>query len=365
MAHVTTWREAVQVLLSRVNIDKTKVVVFRNGWRPVSDSFYNDNRKLEIVDSYVYLGTLLHYNGKFMKTQKRISQQGSKALYALLNSLRNIYIDVKQKLLLFDSMVGSILHYGSEVWGFHRAHDIEVVFNKFCRYILCLSKNAPISFMCGELGHLPMNIIRKHRIIKYWFKIINHRPAFVYDIYKVLYNDVLLGKHNWVLDVRELLYSLGLNDVWINQDFISDDYEVVKQRINDQYFQQWLAAINSCERLSSYVTFKTNFDLETYLSYNFNISLLTKLRSGTLALNIETGRYDNRQREQRFCSMCDMSVVESDYHFILVCPALRALRLSYLPKYFCMWPNTFKLKLLLKGDSLKNTRKLCQYLFHA
>jgi hypothetical protein len=42
-----------------VNIDKTKVVVFRNSWRPVNDHFFYDNMELQIVDSYVYLGILL------------------------------------------------------------------------------------------------------------------------------------------------------------------------------------------------------------------------------------------------------------------------------------------------------------------
>ena len=62
-----------------VNIDKTKVVVFRNSWRPVNDHFFYDNMELQIVDSYVYLGMLLHYNGKFLQTEKRLSQQGARA----------------------------------------------------------------------------------------------------------------------------------------------------------------------------------------------------------------------------------------------------------------------------------------------
>ena len=63
-----------------VNIDKTKVVVFRNSWRPVNDHFFYDNMELQIVDSYVCLGMLLHYNGKFLQTEKRLSQEGARAL---------------------------------------------------------------------------------------------------------------------------------------------------------------------------------------------------------------------------------------------------------------------------------------------
>ena len=48
-----------------VNTDKTKILVFWNGLRAVDSRFnYNDN-ELEIVNSFVYLGMLLHYIGKF------------------------------------------------------------------------------------------------------------------------------------------------------------------------------------------------------------------------------------------------------------------------------------------------------------
>ena len=57
-----------------VNTDKTKVVVFRNSWRPVNDPFFYDNMELQNV----YLGMLFYYNGKFMQAEKRLSQQGAR-----------------------------------------------------------------------------------------------------------------------------------------------------------------------------------------------------------------------------------------------------------------------------------------------
>jgi hypothetical protein len=59
--------------------------------------------------------------------------------------------------------------------------------------------------------------------------------------------------------------------------------------------------------------------MRTYRSIcrNFcsNVYLLTKLRSGTLKLNIELGRYNNTPRESRLCLCCNMNVVENEYHF--------------------------------------------------
>ncbi|CAG2191060.1 unnamed protein product [Mytilus edulis] len=118
--------EALQFLLDKlfvyctkwkigVNKDKTEVVVFRKGWQRVNHSWHYDNTELKVVDHYVYLGVLLHYNGKFQQTQKRLAGQGSRALAALLNSLRSTYISPEQQCAMFDSLVMSILNYASEI----------------------------------------------------------------------------------------------------------------------------------------------------------------------------------------------------------------------------------------------------------
>ena len=82
-------------------------------------------------------------------------------------------------------MVGSVLNYASEIWNFRRANDIEQVHNRFCRFVLKLSKHVPLSFVCGELGHLPMYVSRKQIILKFWLHIIVNKTPIVYDVYQL------------------------------------------------------------------------------------------------------------------------------------------------------------------------------------
>jgi hypothetical protein len=49
-----------------------------NSWRPVNDHFFYDNMELQILDSYVYLGMLFHYNGTFLQIEKRLLQHGAR-----------------------------------------------------------------------------------------------------------------------------------------------------------------------------------------------------------------------------------------------------------------------------------------------
>ena len=93
-----------------VKSDKTKVVVFRNGWRSVKEHFYYNGKESAIVNSYVYLGMLLNSNGKCLHTRKRLAQQGGKTMSSLINSLKQLYVTKEQQMYLFDSMVGSVLY---------------------------------------------------------------------------------------------------------------------------------------------------------------------------------------------------------------------------------------------------------------
>ena len=66
---------------------------------------------------------------------------------------------------------------------------------------------------------------------------------------------------NWLVKVRDLLYSLGLNYYWDQQDNINvdsflSDYNVIKSRIRDQYIQSFFTDKNLNNRLEKYKVFK-------------------------------------------------------------------------------------------------------------
>lgn len=106
-----------------MNIDKSKVMVFRKCHRIQNLRFTYDNIDLEIVDSFVYLGLLLNYNGLWKQTLKRIGEQGSKSLYGLFNLFSEAYLPVKESTYVFDSKISPILLYGSEIWGLTKNQD--------------------------------------------------------------------------------------------------------------------------------------------------------------------------------------------------------------------------------------------------
>ena len=134
----------------KVNVEKTKVMIFEKGRKTIADIYFDDE-KLELIEAFKYLGLTFFKNGKWFRSQKIISQYGNFASHKLKCLLQNVYLNVNEKIKLFDSLVSSVLNYASEVWGYEDCKDIEIVHNKFCRYLLGVKKSTNIAAMYGEL----------------------------------------------------------------------------------------------------------------------------------------------------------------------------------------------------------------------
>ena len=85
-------------------------------------------------------------------------------------------------------------------------------------------------------------------------------------------------------------------------------------------------------KLHYFHKFKDVFQYEEYLDFiksDHLRQLLTSFRLGSHKLEIEIGRINNVRRENRICKMCNMNVIESEFHFIMCCPMYRSVRLKY------------------------------------
>ena len=144
----------------KINVNKTKVLIFEKGGRSTKYDFYLYNEKLENVSSIKYLGHFLFKNGHWNRTQKHIADHASKALHRLFSILYQYEFKTVEKCKLFDILVASVLNYASEVWGMIDGKDIEITHTKFSRKILCVNKSINLVGLYGELGRVPLNVLR-------------------------------------------------------------------------------------------------------------------------------------------------------------------------------------------------------------
>ena len=83
---------------------------------------------------------------------------------------------IKDKLKLLDVPVSPVFNYSSELSGYFESKDIEHVHLKYLRKLLCVNKSnliTNLSGLYGELGRVPLIIIRKVHMFRYWLKYSN------------------------------------------------------------------------------------------------------------------------------------------------------------------------------------------------
>lgn len=371
-------KEGLQVLLNKlkdycynwgiaVNTEKTVVMVFKSGNRPEHVELFYDNKLLNVVRNFTYLGVNLSSNGNFYRAQKSLADQALKALFSLNSLFDELTLNISEKLKLFDAMVSPILLYGSEVWGFHKSPDIEKIHLKFLKQLLGVKMQTTNISVFGEFGRFPFEILRKVRIVKYWYRITKSQGSF---IYKMLYLKGSNGTYvnAWYTNVNAMLEELGFSYLCNKEVIEPIDIQRVIQRIYDQYFQKWSTELKSFSKLDSYRLFKCDFKEEDYLNCIVNEKYrvaLSRFRCSSHKLAIEEGRFRNIERSDRLCTKCNMRQVENEFHFLLVCPYYRSLRTELLGRYYCSWPNHFKFKAILQSHNKKQLNNVGKYIYLA
>ena len=127
--------------------------------------------------------------------------------------------------------------------------------------------------------------------------------------------------------------------------------------------------LNKTGKFYFYSTILGKFELQKYLEFPLAKelrSLLTKLRISAHSLPIETGRYNNTLKEQRFCKHCPTSV-ENESRFILYCSGFYNLRLTrdYKEIFPTSRVDADLVKDILNPSNINNAKLICRFLKEA
>jgi hypothetical protein len=224
----------------------------------------------------------------------------------------------------------------------------------------------------GELGKPPIECEIKKRLITFWTQLIDNTSSkFSSKMYRVLYQMHTAGEFSsqWIVNIESILNNSGLGYVFQEQCSYGDNWlkETIKQNVNDQYQQKWLTDITNSTKCSTYRLFKKSFEFEKYLvqlPYPRYIEMC-KFRTTNHKLPIELGRYRNVPRPDRHCTTCNQRTLGDEFHFILVCPALSALRERFIPRKFRIRPNVIKFGELFNSCNYSTLLKLQKYIHSA
>ena len=122
------------------------------------------------------------------------------------------------------------LLYGCEVWGYENNTVVDMVFIKFCKYLLGLKSSTPNCMVYGELGSYPVSLTIKIGLISFWLKLISTpddriSKRMYYLIYRMHQNNT--HQSAWLNCIRQILEQNGFGYVWPDQG-LNIDHMYVK-----------------------------------------------------------------------------------------------------------------------------------------
>ena len=219
-----------------------------------------------------------------------------------------------------------------------------------------------------ELGRWPLYIARFFKIIKFWCKIFSTDNIIMKKIYQQNVIDCSHGYTNWVSNVKRLLYTYGFAESFTHSDKLNCKIfpSIFKQRLIDNYTQEWHTSIENSNVLDLYRNCKTNLSYESYLDvlpHSLRM-FISRIRLSAHSLRIQTCRYSRNRlpRNERYCQCCNTLDIEDEYHFILICPCYIDSRMIYIKKYFYVRPSMFKFTQLLQTQNKFLLLKLARYI---
>ena len=278
--------------------------------------FYYNEKEIEIVQHYKYLGVVFSSTGSFAKARIYLYNRALKAYFKLKGIFENILPSIDTSLHVFDHTVKPILLYGCEVWGTSNLNSASIrnetmfkveksfenfqsekVAMKFYKYILGTHKKTTNLPIMGDLGSTPYFIDIICAIIKYFKRIKSlEKDSLLYKMFNTSKQISVDSSDCWFSFVTSIFKELKLSS--------SLSITKIKSVLITRYMKYWERkirknAIDKRGKLRTYYTFKPFFKKEPYLSEIKSREeriCLTQFRLSSHQLEIERGRYKKSQR---------------------------------------------------------------------
>jgi hypothetical protein len=371
---LNTLHETALRLGMDVNLEKSNIIVFRNGgYLAEGERWSYGNNTITTVNMYKYLGIYLSTRLSFshaLSDMAAIAKKGIICIFKVLWSLGEKSPNIFFK--LFDVQIQPMITYGAEVWGVLADHTpVEKVHLFALKRFLNVSIKASNTMVYGETGRFPLSVNIHIKCIKYWIKLVGmptHRIP--YKAYKML---VLLherDKKTWASSVCYILKENGLGDAWDNQG-VGDVKAFVaefRKRLLASNHARWQEKLQGSDRFTTYRSLKQSLATAQYLYDLKHVkarSCLIRIRLGLSPLRTHRLKFRTNVNAVDFmCPFCNTEL-ESEVHFLLVCPAYDALRQYYIPRKYFVNPCMFNAVMLLSTLNKKLLLRVANFVLKA
>lgn len=281
--------------------------------------------EIEQVERYKHLGVTLDETLTYRDCTEELARSAGRALGSVMQKMKtygNMGFRAYDKLVR--SCVFSIMDYGAEVTGFKTPKCMEDVQNRAARLYMGVNRSCPLPCLQAEMGWMSIHRRRLLSVLRYHRRLIR-MPE--YQLPRRLYNVTKNSRKSWYKNYQELLDDLGL------QHYMAVDIpvppDVAELFTKEKYLEDRRKAIDERVKLRTYKTLIVGLQPGEQIKCNItrkHRSLISQLKCGILQLRLEVGRHNQEALNDRVCQLCSLGEVETEEHFLFICPAYRAER---------------------------------------
>ena len=225
-----------------------------------------------------------------------LAEAGGRALGGIIlkfKTFKNIGFNTFTK--LYHTGVVPINEYASGIWGFRNFRQAEKVQNRAVRYFLGVNSKTPIDFLNGETGWSRPKYRIYLNILRFYNRLMNmNNDRLTYKIFE--YDLQNISNDNSSGELEKILDDLNMQESLLSGQIV--DLKAAEEKFNITSDLEWQDSLGWKSKLRTYTKYKLHMECENYLTLNINKyerSMLAKLRSGTLSLYIEKGRYEGKK----------------------------------------------------------------------
>ena len=359
----------------QVNLNKTKMMVFRNGGYLKSiEKWSYGVSNIDVVTYYAYLGMIFSSRLCWSRCIEEYACRALRmvgAIRKVFNTYTNIPVHIAFK--IFDIKIKPMVLYGSQIWGLGYHEPIEKVQIQFCKAYLGVGKTTPNDLALIECGRHSLTVDYNTSAVKYWTKLL-HMSDLRYPrkCYLQLKAHADMGRVNWVSHIKNFLFTLGFGNIWHAQEQLRDVKLFLfdlKERLKDIDLQNLNSRIT--EKANIYINY-SNEDfypstiVAPYIALNHEYSsrrIFTLLRTHSLPIKSNLLRWNISNNN--LCELCNGVFVENEFHVLFRCSAYMKLRHKFLPHSFLFEPSMQKLYQLMSTQNAQIVKNVIDFIVQA
>lgn len=354
----------------KINTDKTKIMIFKKRInKKLYMPFTLNDTQIEIVESFKYLGFTLYRTGSMtleMECRATAAYMATNKVLAIATN--NGSVSWSTKAALINSMVESVLLYGSEIWGVHCIDQITQTHSKIFKRMLYLPTNTPYYAVIREAGAKPIEIQILKRVMRWWAKLLN-APE---DTYIKSCYIRLLSEHesteNWVDKFKNKFFTQELLPIWHSQRLkINDgtwnylvDYtkmqlkDSTNQKITDSTSLYWYKDLRDTSGRITNEYLLLNLPTNIINAY-CQIRMLNRFNE---KIYLDGCKYTFQNKNN--CTICNAEENDTLMHLLIKCNITKQIR-----KHYTENGTEEELIRMMKSTSKQEVTKIVNFVRHS